>query len=205
MILEMGGPSGVTHEGYELAFGTNHLGHALLFHLLTPILIRTAEVSEAKPRVVSVSSRGHAIQVPAGGIKFSTLKSRQLELSGVLRYTQSKLANVVYAREIARHYPSLLSVAIHPEDVATELFSKAAQGGGPEIEYLAREVAPRLGVSLEEGVKNGLWVLTAQDLQTGRYYEPVGVLGKGSALSRDRELGERLWKWTQEEIGNHIN
>jgi retinol dehydrogenase-12 len=190
----MGGPPGVTHEGYELAFGTNHVGHALLFHLLTLLLARTAEASGTKPRVVSVSSRGHAVQVPSRGIEFPTLKSAQVELSGVLRYTQSKLANVVYAREIARRYPSLLSVAIHPEDVATQLFSKGAQGGGPEIEYLARQVAPRLGVSLEEGVKNGLWALTAQDVETGRYYEPVGVLGKGSVLSRDRELGERLWK-----------
>jgi hypothetical protein len=43
--------------------------------------------------------------------------------------------------------------------------------------------------------------MTSDDVQSGRYYEPVGVLGKGSALSRDRELGEKLWKWTQEELG----
>jgi retinol dehydrogenase-12 len=61
-----------------------------------------------------------------------------------------------------------------------------------------------VGVSLEEGVKNGLWAMTSDDVQSGRYYEPVGVLGKGSALSRDRELGEKLWKWTQEELGNDV-
>jgi NAD(P)-dependent dehydrogenase (short-subunit alcohol dehydrogenase family) len=200
----MGGPPGVTAEGYELAFGTNHIGHALLFDLLAPILAKTAETSATRPRVVSVSSRGHAYELPPGGIAFSTLKSAQLELSGVKRYTQSKLANVVYAREIAKHYTFLDSVAIHPEDVATQLFSKGAQGGGPEIEYLAREVAPRLGVSLEEGVKSGLWAITTKDVQSGRYYEPVGVLGKGSELSRDGELGQKLWKWTQEELRNHI-
>ena len=122
----MGGPPGVTPKGYELAFGTNHVGHALLFHLLTPLLIRTSEASATKPRVVSVGSRGHAYEVPPGGIAFSTLKSDQLELKGTTRYTQSKLANVVYAREIARNYPALVSVAIHPEDVATQLFSKGA-------------------------------------------------------------------------------
>jgi NAD(P)-dependent dehydrogenase (short-subunit alcohol dehydrogenase family) len=200
----MGGPPGVTAEGYELAFGTNHVGHALLFDMLAPLLIKTAETSATKPRVVSVSSRGHAFEVPPGGIAFSTLKSAQTDLSGVTRYTQSKLANVVYAREIARHHPSIISVAIHPEDVATQLFDKGVQGGGPEIEYLAREVAPRVGVSLEEGVKNGLWAMTSDDVQSGRYYEPVGVLGKGSALSRDRELGEKLWKWMQEELGNDV-
>jgi hypothetical protein len=46
--------------------------------------------------------------------------------------------------------------------------------------------------------------MTSDDVQSGRYYEPVGVLGKGSALSRDRELGEKLWKWTQEELGSQV-
>ncbi|KAL1793806.1 hypothetical protein ACET3X_007227 [Alternaria dauci] len=200
----MGGPPGVTAEGYELAFGTNHMGHALLLDMLTPLLISTADKSAAKPRVVSISSRGHAFEVPSGGIAFSTLKSAQTHLSGVTRYTQSKLANVVYAREIARHHPLFISVAIHPEDVATQLFNKGVHGGGPEIAYLAREVAPRVGVSLEEGVKNGLWAMTSDDVQSGRYYEPVGVLGNGSALSRDGELGEKLWKWTQEELRNDV-
>ncbi|KAH6644719.1 hypothetical protein C7974DRAFT_440260 [Boeremia exigua] len=201
----MGGTPGVTSKGYEVAFGTNHVGHALLFDMLTPLLFKAAEASLTKPRVVSVSSRGHAYKLPPGGIAFSTLKSAQLELSGVTRYTQSKLANVIYAREIAERYPSFLSVAIHPGDVRTQLFTKGAQGGGPEIEYLAREVAPRLGVSLEEGVKSGLWAITADGVQSGRYYEPVGILGKGSELSKDKELGERLWAWTQEALQGHTS
>ncbi|KAF3031200.1 hypothetical protein E8E11_000353 [Didymella keratinophila] len=161
----MGGPPGVTPGGYEREFGTNHVGHPLLFHLLTPFFIRTSEASAPKPRVVSVSSRGHAYEVPPGGIAFSTLKSVQLELKGTMRYTQSKLANVLYPLKTARHYPNLVSVVIYPEDVATQLLSKGAQGGGPEIEYLARGVAPRLGVSLDEDVKNGLWALIAQDAE----------------------------------------
>ncbi|KAJ4352938.1 hypothetical protein N0V95_003791 [Ascochyta clinopodiicola] len=180
------------------------MGHALLFDLLTPLLAKTAEQGITKPRVVSVSSRGHVYKLPPGGIAFSTLKSTQLDLSGVTQYTQSKLANVVYAREIAKRYPSLISVAIHPGDVVTELSKKGAQGGGPEIEFLAREVAPKLSVSLEEGVKNGLWAITTEHVQSGRYYEPVGVLGKGSALSRDEELGAKLRRWTQEELGKDV-
>lgn len=161
----------------------------MLLNLLTPLLTKTADTTATKPRVVPVSLRGYAYALPAGRISFSTLKSAQLELSGLTRYTQSKPANVIYAREIAKYYPSLISVAIHPEDVKTQLFTKSAPGGGPEIGYFAREVAPRLGVSLEEGVKSGLWAITADGVQSGRYYEPVGVLGKGSELSKDEELG----------------
>jgi retinol dehydrogenase-12 len=192
----MGGAPGVTCEGYEKQFGTNHVGHALLLKLLMPLLLS----NKTKPRVIFSSSRGHKSVLPAGGIAFDTLKTAQLDISGISKYTQSKLANVVYARQVAKHYPQIVAVAIHPEDVATQLFSKGAVGGGPEIEYLAREVAPKVGVSVEEGVKNGLWVATVEDVESGRYYEPVGVLGNGSELSRDAEIGRSLWEWTETEL-----
>jgi NAD(P)-dependent dehydrogenase (short-subunit alcohol dehydrogenase family) len=196
----MGGAPGVTADGYEKQFGTNHVGHALLLHLLLPLLLQTSATSTTKPRVISTSSRGHKAVLPPGGIVFDTLKSAQLDISGILKYTQSKLANVVYARQVAKQYPQVVSVAINPEDVATQLFTKGADGGGPEVEYLAREIAPKVGVSVEEGAKNGLWAATSDGVETGRYYEPVGVAGASSELSKDEELGQRLWEWTQKEL-----
>ncbi|KAI4615367.1 uncharacterized protein J4E87_009260 [Alternaria ethzedia] len=143
--IDMGGHPGTTPQGHELQFGTNHVGHALLLKLLTPTLLSTAETSGSTPRVISVSSRGHAhtAALPDGGIAFDTLKSSQIDLSGVNKYTQSKLANVVYARQYALHYPQILCVAIHPGDVLTEIFNKGAEGGDEQIKYLAREVAPK--------------------------------------------------------------
>ncbi|KAJ4364510.1 hypothetical protein N0V83_009105 [Neocucurbitaria cava] len=198
----MGGHPGVTEEGYEKTFGTNHVGHALLLKLLTPLLLKTA-AEGSKPRVISLSSTGHRSALPEGGIAFDTLKSPQLDISGVSKYTQSKLANVVYARQVAKHYPQLISVAIHPGEIATQLFNKGADGGGKEIEYMAKEIAPKVCVSVEEGAKNGLWAATAEEVQTGRYYEPVGVLGNGSELSKEETLGSRLWEWTQSELEGH--
>lgn len=188
----MGGAPGLTRSGYEKQFGTNHMGHALLLKLLLPLLNRTTS-----PRIIFTSSRGHVF---CKDIAFDTLTTPQLDVSGIAKYTQSKLANVVYARQVAKRYPNFLSLAIHPEDVATELFSKGAIGGGPEIEYLAKEIAPKVGVTVEEGAKNGLWAATAEEVESGRYYVPVGVLGKGSELSRDEALGEKLWEWTQREL-----
>jgi retinol dehydrogenase-12 len=161
-----------------------------------PLLLSTTPA----PRVIFTSSRGHKAVLPTGGIVFETLKSPQNDISGILKYTQSKLANVVYARQVAKHFPGIVVVAIHPADVATELFNKGAVGGGKEVEYLAKEIAPKVGVSVREGVKNGLWAATAEGVETGRYYEPVGVLGGGSELSRDREFGKRLWEWTEKEL-----
>jgi len=198
----MGGAPSVTKDGYEKQFGTNHVGHALLLKLLLPLLNKTAENSgsSGKPRVISLSSRGHKSHIPASGIDFATLTSPQPHLSSILKYTQSKLANVVYARQVAKHYPALMSVAIHPEDVATQLFNKGIEGGGPEIAYLAKEIAPKVGTTVEEGAKNGLWVATAEGVESGRYYEPVGKLGGGSELSRDEELGRKLWEWTEKAL-----
>jgi retinol dehydrogenase-12 len=191
----MGGPPSLTPSGYEVTFGTNHVGHALLLKLLFPLLLSTPS-----PRVIFTSSRGHKHVLPAGGIAFDSLKTAQKDIKAISKYTSSKLANIVYARQVAKRYPQITCVAIHPEDVATQLFSKGAVGGGPEIEYLAREVAPKVGVSVEEGSKNGLWAATAEGVESGRYYEPVGVLGMGSELSRDEGLEIRLWEWTEREL-----
>jgi retinol dehydrogenase-12 len=191
----MGGPPALTPSGYETTFGTNHMGHALLLKFLCPLLLSTPQ-----PRVIFTSSRGHKHVLPEGGIAFDTLKTAQKDVRVISKYTSSKLANIVYARQVAKHYPHIVSVAIHPEDVTTQLFSKGAVGGGPEIEYLAREVAPKVGVSIEEGAKNGLWVATAESVESGRYYEPVGVLGMGGELSRDEVLGKKLWEWTEREL-----
>lgn len=195
----MGGEPGVTAEGYERQFGTNHVGHALLLKLLTPLLQKTAEEVPEKPRVVSLSSTGHK-NVPSHGIDFDTLKSAQLDMKGVFKYTQSKLANVVYAREFAARHPDLITVAIHPGEVGTELFNKGAIGGGPEIEYLATQIAPKMGVSVQEGAKNTLWAATSEGVENGRYYEPVGIVGNGSELSKDKQLGQKLWDWTEKEL-----
>lgn len=53
---------------------------------------------------------------------------------------------------------------------------------------------------MEEGAKNGLWAATAESVESGRYYEPVGVLGRGSGGSRDGEAGKELWEWTDGEL-----
>jgi NAD(P)-dependent dehydrogenase (short-subunit alcohol dehydrogenase family) len=74
----------------------------------------------------------------------------------VNKYTQSKLANILYTCQYALHYPQILCVAIHPSEVLTELFNKGAEGDDEQIKYLAREVAPKRCGSVEEGIKNGI-------------------------------------------------
>ncbi|PYH44772.1 oxidoreductase, short-chain dehydrogenase/reductase family [Aspergillus saccharolyticus JOP 1030-1] len=94
----MAHPAGLTADGYEIQFGTNHLGHALLIHKLLPRLEATAAKGR-DVRVITLTSfglRGH----PPGGIPFSNLRTTQEYpvLAGWICYGQSKLANLLYAR-----------------------------------------------------------------------------------------------------------
>ncbi|KAL3433238.1 hypothetical protein BDV09DRAFT_186837 [Aspergillus tetrazonus] len=115
-------PPGKTSDGYEVQFGTNHLGHALLIQKCLPLLQQTAALPGADVRVVILTSLGFRMH-PSAGIVFSDLKSEQnfTAFGSWIRYGQSKLANILYARELARRYPSITSVSVHPGVVGTGL------------------------------------------------------------------------------------
>lgn len=196
----MGCPPGKTKEGYEMHIGTNHIGHALLLKLLTPLLARTAaEQPRSGVRVVTVSSVAHKFSV-SGGINFDILKTNGEVSSPNNLYGQSKLANLVYATEFAKHHPEIISVSIHPGTVKTDL---QTSGGNLLMRGFQRFVVPLIGVEVDEGVKSQLWAATAASVKSGEYYEPVGVPGKGNALSKNEELGRKLWEWTEKELAGH--
>ena len=112
-------PYSTTQEGYEIQFGTNHLGHALLTKLLLPTLLKTAEEPDADVRVINVSSEGHQL-APGPGIVYD-----QAELenwSTWRRYGQSKLANIYHARELATRYPTITATSLHPGVIITDLY-----------------------------------------------------------------------------------
>ncbi|GIJ86896.1 dehydrogenase reductase SDR member 13 [Aspergillus pseudoviridinutans] len=195
-------PPGQTKEGYEITFGTNHLGHALLFKLLTPLLLKSSNnPPRSDIRVVITSSNGHRF-VPAGGIRFDSLATDGSGVSISHRYGQSKLANVLYAREISKRYPQLKAVSVHPGTIKTDLHQ--SNGGSLLIRLFQSVVLPFVGQSVEEGVKNQLWASTATDIVSGEYYEPVGVSGKGGTYSANDELARRLWEWTERQLDTHV-
>ncbi|KAE8447338.1 hypothetical protein EG329_010896 [Mollisiaceae sp. DMI_Dod_QoI] len=148
----MGGPAATTEEGYEIRFGTNHVGHALLFKLLTPVLEKTASSPGSDVRIVSLTSTGYA-HTHSTGIEFETLKSKQEHISIITKYCQSKLANLLYPQEIAKWYPQFTAVSVHPGEVKTELFTPNA---GLLMRVLKAVYLPIAGVGVDEGAKNQL-------------------------------------------------
>ncbi|TFK34411.1 oxidoreductase [Crucibulum laeve] len=196
-------PLGLTTDGYEIQFGTNFLGHALLIHLLLPTLLQHADEPNADPRVVILTSQGFSAH-PVGGIVFKNLRTVQNSpMAGPwIRYGQSKLAGLLYARELAARYPSITSTSIHPGVINTGLVTNLSKINQWMI-YLTN-----VGKSIteDEGTHNTLWAATSNKsgIVNGEYYEPVGQLGKHARESKNNKLAKELWEWTEKELQPYV-
>jgi NAD(P)-dependent dehydrogenase (short-subunit alcohol dehydrogenase family) len=192
-------PPGLTKDGYEIQFGTNHLGHALLINLVLPILLRTAKEPNSDVRIVTFSSQGWGMH-PMKGIVFDKLRTTQANLwiARYQLYGQSKLANILYAAEIARRFPQLTSVSIHPGVIFTNLVTSTT-GIDQKITKLT---ASKMVLSPEEGTRNALWAATTkkESITNGAYYEPLGDMVKLRRKGNDKELAQKLWEWTDKEL-----
>ncbi|UZP32437.1 hypothetical protein NXS19_000253 [Fusarium pseudograminearum] len=170
----MGAPPVLTKDGYEMHMGTNHLGHALLLKLLTPVLDKTPDA-----RVVHLSSAA----------AFATSDP------------MSKLACLLYAREAAKRY-NFTNIAINPGEVQTELFSREA--GDEMMKHLQENVVPKMAGPISEGVKNHLWAATSTEIKNGEFYEPVGKTGGLEGAGLDEEMANKLWDWTEEQLEGQV-
>jgi NAD(P)-dependent dehydrogenase (short-subunit alcohol dehydrogenase family) len=199
----MATPPSLSEDGYELQFATNHLGHALLMKLLLPLLLSTASSApNADIRIINLSSVAYRIGTPTSGIEFAKLRTKNANYGSFLNpnkwvcYAQSKLANLLYATELAERYPSILSVAVHPGFVKTTLHQNEG--------FLDRQVVNFLAegnwLSGEVGAYNQTWAATArkEGLVNGAYYEPVGV--RTEYAGKDRALARELWEYTEREL-----
>ena len=197
-------PPGLTADGYEVQFGTNHLGHAALIKVLLPAMEATAKQGR-DVRIIWNSSLGYR---GASGIDFATLKTPQACLSPVyvlsdwFRYGQSKLANILYAREIAARYPAITSVSIHPGVSETGLVT----GLGTFNRWFVWATTLRIKVPVEQCAWNQQWAAVApkgsgeREVVSGTFYEPVGVKGGLTKAGGDDKLAKELWEWTQKEL-----
>ena len=176
-------------DGFELSFQTNHLGHFLLTHLL-----RDQLGAAESPRVVNVSSKMHQ---RSHGIDFDDLQMEQ-GYSAVRGYADGKLANVHFARELARRWPDVEAYAVHPGGVRTEL------GGGGELRGLPRWVwwfASRLMRSPGNGAKPVVQ-LAAGEIEgpNGAYFDRFDIPTPTPAAADD-EAAKRLWEISAELVG----
>jgi NAD(P)-dependent dehydrogenase (short-subunit alcohol dehydrogenase family) len=194
----MATPPRKTAQGFELQFGTNHLGHFALTGLL---LDRLREAKD--PRVTVLSSSAHRI----GRINFDDLQSEQ-KYERWRAYGQSKLANLMFAYEFARRAKAagspIVVTAAHPGYASTKLQSKTES-------FMDRVMVVGnflLAQSAEAGAWPTLYAAT-EDIPSGSYAGPNGLMQQGgkatlvgsTKASRDEAVAARLWDVSEELTG----
>ncbi|MGH3553565.1 MAG: oxidoreductase, partial [Mycobacterium sp.] len=190
----------LTADGFEMQFGTNHLGHFALTGLLLDNLL-TVRGS----RVVTVSSMGHRLRA---AIHFDDLQSER-SYDRVAAYGQSKLANLLFTYELQRRLAdqqkNTVAVAAHPGGSNTELTRN--------LPWVLKPAAVALGPVLFQSPAMGalptLRAATDPDVEGGQYYGPDGLgeqrghpkLVSSSGQSHDEDLQRRLWTVSEELTG----
>jgi len=189
-------PRSTTKDGFELQFGTNHLGHFALTNLLLDRVL-----AAPGSRVVTVSSVGH--RFARGGIRFDDLQWEN-NYSRLGAYGQSKLANLMFTYEVQRRLQgtNTIAVAAHPGGSNTEL----VRNSPAVLRSIADAVGPLLFQSAEMGALPTLRAATDPDVLGGQYYGPDGFAEQrgypkvvaSSAASHDTAAQRRLWRVSEE-------
>jgi NAD(P)-dependent dehydrogenase (short-subunit alcohol dehydrogenase family) len=178
----------VTKQGFESVFGVNHLAHFLFTDRLLPVLS-----ANAPSRVITLASGAHAIA--RHGIRWDDLQSER-SFKPFEVYGRSKLANVLFARELARRIEGsgVLSVSCHPGAVDTE-FGKGGGEMGGVLGWLNRLSISKVSkISPAKGAETSLHLALApaSELTEGGYYAK-SRLKKPSKHGADSAAARRLW------------
>jgi len=196
-----------TMDGHEMQFGTNHLGHFLLFQLLKPSLLASS-TPDFPSRVVNLSSAGHR----ASGVHFGNLNLDN-EYSGWVGYGQAKTANIYMTNSIERRYGSegLHGLAVHPGGIWTELSRHL-----PKEQFEGMKKTPGLETymkSPEQGAATTILAAIGKEYEGkgGVYLEDCGEWGPAKSVgigmrgyvphAFDPESEERLWVESSKLVG----
>ncbi|KAJ8335296.1 hypothetical protein SKAU_G00409350 [Synaphobranchus kaupii] len=187
-------PKGLTEDGYETQLAVNHLGHFLLTNLLLEKL-----KSSAPSRVVNVSSITHR----GGKIHFDDLCFEKTQYDSLVSYRQSKLANVLFSRELARRTKGtgVTSYALHPGVIRTEL-SRHVEVGYPVLRALLTAPAYLLMKTPHQGAQTSIHCAVSEGLedQSGCYFSDCAVK-ETAAEGRDDLVALRLWDVSARLVG----
>lgn len=193
-------PYSKTKDGFEMQFGSNHLGHFALTALLLPLLNKTPG-----SRIVTIGSLAHS----RGTIDFDNLDgSKGYQAKSF--YNQSKLANMLFALELDRrlkqHGSQTISVVCHPGVSATNIFKL----GNRDAPLFLRKLANKFYLQPPAiGALATVCAATAPDLKGGEYIGPDGpgrrkgypVLEKPDVSALDEAVAKRLWKVSEQLTG----
>jgi len=181
----LAGSRGMTTSGFELAFGTNHVGPFLFTELL-----RDHIVESGPGRILNVASVGH---YRANGIDWEAVRRPTVTRTAFDEYCVSKLANVLHAQELGRRLQGtgVTTYSLHPGAVASDVWR--------EVPFGLRQAMKLFMISTEKGARTSLHCATSPDVagQTGRYYDNCRETAPSRVATPElaAELWERSEKW----------
>ena len=210
----MAPPRRLTRQGFELQFGTNHLGHFALTRALLPLLQRRPGA-----RVVTVTSGAQYF----GRLDFDDLQGER-RYDRWKAYSQSKLANVAFALELQQRLDAgssvdaaagsgrILSLAAHPGLARTNLQPDSVAANGSRLEALAYRLMDPLFQSAAMGALPQLFAATAPEAEAGGHYGPNqwgGMRGWPTAVriapaALDPEQRQRLWQVSEDLVARTV-
>jgi NAD(P)-dependent dehydrogenase (short-subunit alcohol dehydrogenase family) len=204
----MATPQGQTEDGFETQFGTNHLGHFLLFQLLAPILLKSA-TPDFHSRVVGVTSSAHR----KSGIRFDDLNFESGGYDPALAYAQSKTANIYMMNEIERRFGrrGLHGLSVHPgliftglqrfvDDGVMEEWRKPGMKAYLKTEEQGAATVVVAAVGREWEGKGGVYLEDCRE--SGPAGEGFRTVDPGYTMHIwDRESAERLWEVSRRLVG----
>jgi len=179
-----------SRDGYELTFAVNHLAHFLLTDMLLDLL-----KSSAPARVVNVSSGAHS----SGAIDFDDLQSER-GYGGMRAYGQSKLANVLFTKELARRLDgvSVTANAVHPGVVRTG-FGRNSRGATGAAFAIFHVIGRPFLLTPAQGAETLIHLASSPDIAdvSGEYFVKKQI-AESSPRSCDADLARRLWDVSEE-------
>ncbi|WP_183092587.1 SDR family oxidoreductase [Nocardioides stalactiti] len=180
----LAGARGMSASGFELAFGTNHVGTFLLTELL-----RDRIVASGPGRIVNVASTGH---FRAKGIDWDAIRQPSVTRTAFDEYCVSKLANVLHAQELGRRLEGtgVTTYSLHPGTIASDVWREVPIG--------LRQVMKLMMKSPAQGARTSLYCATSPDVatHTGRYYD--NRREKTPSKVATPELAAELWTRSEE-------
>ncbi|GAB3275034.1 oxidoreductase [Kineosporia babensis] len=190
-------PLGRTADGFETQFGTNHLGHFALTNLLLPQIVG---------RVVTVSSGGHR----RGRIDFEDLNWERRSYDRFSSYGQSKLANLLFTKELQRRLEvagsDVIATAAHPGLADTNL-DHSSRGASRSLDLLFGVLRRTLAQTGPDGARPTLYAAVG-DIPGNSFAGPRGLLQRGPATlvgrskaAQDADVARRLWDVSEELTG----
>lgn len=178
----LAGQRGQTKQGFELAFGTNHLGHFLLTNLLLDRLRQSG-----RGRVVNVSSDSH---YSPKGIDWEAVRRPTKSVTGMSEYGVSKLCNVLHAQELARREADVVTASLHPGVIASDIWRR--------VPFPFRSLIKLFMKSAEDGARTSIHCATTPELVSGAFY--VDSREKAPNRVATPELAAELWARSEEWI-----